>query len=545
MRVRIHKGKCRRTAAFLLCAVMALLLAGCGSDEPVPVALKDGEQFSLAVSEQPDSLNPFFAESKLSEEFFLLTYDPLWRIDTSGEPVNCLVEDWSLSSDQLTWTIRLRDDVKFSDGFPLTAEDVRYTYEQMARSATAFDACFDGISSITCPDTYTVIISTEYVKGDMQYNQIPILPKHIWQELESIRGFENEEMIGSGPFARAIVETAPQEISWTFRAKEEYFGGAAKLGSVRYVYFTTETGAARALSAGEVDGAMGLTDVQLTTLESVPGVQLIQAFLPNTDVWALAFNTRSEIFQDGNLRQMIEYSLDRAWLLSMAAGEAGQTGSVWASPGVDYFFQLGNLRGTNIDTARSIVYASGYSDIDADGKMEYISTKTDFVLSLYSSADDDWSATAGTILGENLSRMGIQLDWETVDGDVTAVCTPKADWDMCLVSWRGTRNAVLGARIFSSEAETLTGWRNESYDQIYTQLKSAMDRPTVINLAGQLQQTLYNDCPYIVLAYPSAVQAIRSDRWTGYEQILEQAGAPFGTGCVDAYLSLEPAQSVG
>ena len=300
-----NKAGCalRRALALALGASL-LFLTACG-DELRPAKLRQGQEMIIAVTDEPDSLNPLLAENRLAQEFMLLVYDPLWRIDANGQPVNCLAEDYSLSSDQRTWTVRLRD-VTFSDGTPLTSADVKYSYETMNLYSTVYSPYCEGISDIHCPDDRTVVFTTSYVKGDMLYCPIPILPRNIWSKQSSARAFENEEMIGTGPFVRQLVDRGPQEISWTFQAREDYFGGAPHMGSLRYLFYTTETGAARALSTGEVDAAIGLTDVQMTTLEGVPGVNLIQAMLPISDIWVVAFNTRSGFFSETSTRHMVE-----------------------------------------------------------------------------------------------------------------------------------------------------------------------------------------------------------------------------------------------
>ncbi len=534
---------CRRAAVLLMAGVLLFLSACGGSSKGGPATFQDGAEFSIAVTMEPDSLNPLTATSKLAEEFFLLAYDPLWRIDASGEPVNCLVDDYSLSSDQRTWTIRLREGVTFSDGEPLTSEDVQYTYQTMLIHSPIYGVGCEGISDIRCPDDRTVVITTSYVKGDMQYCPVPILPKHIWNSGGNPRDFLNDEMIGSGPFVRQMVDTGPQEISWTFQARANYFNGSANLGSVRYVYFATETGAARALSTGEVDAAIGMTDVQLTTLEGVPGVQLIQSLLPGSDIWALAFNTRKGVFQNTPMRQMVDYCIDRAWMLSMANGDVGQTGTVWAGPATNYFYTVGNQRGIDYNTARNIVYTAGYSDVDEDGIMEDLITRDDLILKLWTNAGDDWASTAATVVKSDLEEIGVRVKWETTDGSVLDVCTPKGDWDMCLLSWRGNYDPVVAASRFRTADGSLTGWSNETYDEIFARLQESMDLPTIQANAGQLQQVVYDDCPYLILAYRSDIQAVREDLWTGYDEVLAASGALFCTGSVDAYMTLTPSDA--
>ncbi len=542
----IFKGICKRAAALLLCGASLLSLAACGDDGPKEIRYREGETFTVAVAEEPETLNPFFATSKVAEEFFLLAYDPLWRLNAEGEPVNCLVEDYSLSSDKLTWTIRLRKDAYFSDGVQLTSSDVRFTYENMMISSPVYDPCFDGISDIRCPDSFTVVISTDYVKGDMRLNPVPILPQHIWSgETGDLRGFANEQMIGSGPFVLQPGSDNPQDVSWTFRARSDHFMGEPVLGSVHFVYYGTENGAGRAVSTGEADAAIDMTDVQLTTLQGVPGVRLIQAYLPSSEVWAIAFNTRKGVFADQGMRQMVEYCSDREWMLSMSSGEGGVTGSVWASPGADYFYSIVNLRPFDVEAGRNILYASGYNDMNNDGVMEDYVTGDKLVLKLWTSSQDDWSSTAGTVLSEALGQIGVELDWQTTDGPVEDKCTPKGDWDMCMLSWRGDGNPVLAARRFRTAANSLTGWSSDQYMTAYAQLQSATDDISVQNTTIQLQQILYDECPYVILAYHSDIQAIRDDRWTGFEEVLAQADGLFSIDSIDAYMSIAPSDAVG
>ena len=531
-------------AVLVLCA-MALGLTGCGSGDPEPARAHQGESFRIGVAERPDSLNPFTAADRVSEEFFLLVYDPLWRLNAAGEPVNCLVEDWSMSSDQLTWTIRLRRDVTFSNGTPLTSRDVKFSYEELDRYDTVYADYFEGITAITCPDDYTVVISTSFVKGDMLYAPVPILPRSIWSDYSSAGydTFDNEQMIGSGPFTRLLADTGPQEESWTFQARENYFGGSPQVGEVRFVYYATEANAGRALSIGDVDAAVGLSDVQLTTLEGVPGVQIIQTYLPGSQIWALAFNTRDSVFSDTSLRQMVDYCVDRDRILSMSSGTSGMAGSVWASPGTDYFHQVYAPRSFNQETSRSVLYSKGYSDVDQDGYLEFVGSYEDLVLRLYTSTHDDWSSTAATVLIEDLGELGVQVTWNTTDGDVTNVCGPKDDWDMCLLSMRGNTDPVIAGMPFRTADRGLTGWSNSTYDQTFAQMQTSMDRAAVVGLAGQLQQLVYDESPVLILGYYSDIQALRTDRWEGFDEVLAAAGGLFGIGSVDAYMAIRPVES--
>ena len=527
----------RRAPALLLCVGMCLCLAACGDDGPAPAQFFDGPRFTVAVAQEPDSLNPFVSGGGLAEEFFLLSYDPLWRLDGSGQPQACLAEDWSLSSDRLTWTIRLRQDAVFSDGVPLTAADVLFSYELMRHNKTPFTDYFDGVTAIRQPDDYTIVISTSYVKADMLYNPTPILPQHIWKDYEfSPSSFDNSALIGSGPF---VYDAGAGEDGWLFRGRADYFGGAPKIGELFFRSYGTVTGSSRAVSAAEADAAFGLSDVQLTTLESVPGVELVQAILPGAQCMCLALNTRTDFFENENMRRAVELCADREWFMSMAAGGAGMTGSSFMSPGIEGFAVPDGLRTYAPDVALAMLLNTGYSDVDEDGILEYGLRETKLNLRLYSSSQDDWAATAATILSADLGEIGVGVSWRKTDDPIASVCGDDDGWDMCLVTFRGCANAAVTSARFLSELGRMTGWMSDGFNEDLSMLRASEDAETARGYARRLQQTAYDACPVVVLGYSADIQAIRSDAWTGYEDQLAGSGL-FRVGGISLYMNVEP-----
>lgn len=534
----------KRMLACLCLLALAMSFSACGKKDEGPIPLKEGETFTVAVAETPDTFNPTLSQGGLSEEFFLLCYDPLWRIDAAGEPVECLVEGWSLSNDQLTWTIRLKKGVTFCDeeGTELTSEDVAFSYELFREYSNLYEGYFDGIRDIRCPDDYTVVISTEYVKGDLMYSPVPILPSFIWEDYAfSPENYENAALIGTGPFVYDAA--ASGEDGWVFRARADYHMDAANAATVFFASFSTVTSAARAVSAGEVDAAFGLTDVQLTTLEGVPGVELISAMQPQGDCWALVFNLQSDLFINSALRHAVEYCADREWILSMACGGAGETGSSYAVPGNSYFAAPAGVLSYDPDTALRTLQATGYSDPDGDGLLENAKDET-LRITMYTSNRDSWAATAGTILANDLSEIGVKMNWKKTDASVEEACSDPDNWHMCLIDWRGDYNAVAAAMNFRNRMEELMGWNSASFDSVLEQLRVAMDRETINALAGQLQSIVYNECPCVILAYSADVQVIANGAWTGYEEILAEAGGLFGMGFFDTYMQVCPAETV-
>ena len=534
-----------RLLALTLCAALCLCLAGCGDDdEPQTAPVKEGPRFTLAVAQSPDSFNPLLSEGGLAREFFTLCYDTLWQMDETGQPAPCLAQDWSLSSDRLTWTVRLDPEATFSDGVPVTSADVLFSYDLMRHNETPYTDYFAGISAIRCPDDHTVVITTDYVKGDMLYNPTPILPRHIWRDYEfEPATFDNADMIGSGPFVYDPASSG--EEGWLFRAREDYAGGEAHLGEVYFALYGTVSGAARALSSGDADASFGLSDIQLTTLEGVPGVELIQAVLPGAECRMMAFNTREDMFfVKDSFRQMIEYCTNREWFLAMSSGGAGTLGSSFMSPGTNGFAQPDGLRQYDPNATLLSLQSIGYRDVDEDGYLEYGTREKELVITVCTSSQDEWAATAATILSSDLEGLGVRVNWRKTDNDVTSICGKRDTWDICMYSWKCSPVAAVAAAAFQRDLGALTGWQSTEMDGQMVMLRSAEGQDAIEGYARQVQQTVYNACPVIVLAYGADIQAVRSDIWTGYETQLS-AGGLFGMGTNAVYMNVEPRETVG
>src|SRR5665648_691699 len=109
--------------------------------------------------------------SQIGYEVFALIYDPLITIDENLESVPGLAKEWTVSEDQTEWTFKLRDDVKWHDGEKFTSNDVKFTYDMLLANPLGMYAGYlGGITEITCPDDYTVIVKTEKPKANMLLN---------------------------------------------------------------------------------------------------------------------------------------------------------------------------------------------------------------------------------------------------------------------------------------------------------------------------------------------------------------------------------------
>ncbi len=528
---------------FAIFCVLCLLagLCACGKEKSGDPA-ENGGEFCAAVCAAPDSLNPFAAESELSRELFRLVYDPLWRLDENFQPENCLVDSYDLSSDGLTWTIRLRQDVTFSDGEALTSADVKFSWELFRQYGKNAAQRFDGIASIKCPDDWTVVITTSGTKGDMMYGEVPILPEHIWSEYASSpASMDNSAMIGSGPFVYQPVALAPGEEQdcWTLAARADYFAGPAGLQTLCFRLYETAANAAEALADGLVDACMDLTDAQLFSLGGVYGVELFAMQGPGRGWGELMMNTASGALADSVVREALLHAIDREEIFQMGFGSLGVYGDGFIEPRSPFYLNAATRYTFDRSQSAALLAGSLYQDYDGDGVLESRDNTMELTFRLYST-DDVWATAAATILSRDLEEISIELEWTTLsESELRSRCTAEGDWDLCLI-WRdGSLDPQDEAAQYAAGA-SVTGWQSEQYDVLYDKLAACVDPQQKKDICRDLQNALIDSYPGAVLGYGSTVQAIRADRWTGYDSLTSSLGGLFTTGCIKAYMNLAP-----
>src|SRR5262247_1481977 len=165
--------------------VAALAAAGCGSASTAG-AVKEGGVFRLGSSSSIDSLNPFIAFQADAYSTFEYIYPYLVQYNPQRQFVADFARSWQQSPDGKVWTFHTQPNAKWSDGKPLTAADVAWTYSTILKyqnGATANSAgAVAHMTSATAPDATTVVLTYKRPVANVlsQVQQVPILPEHIW-----------------------------------------------------------------------------------------------------------------------------------------------------------------------------------------------------------------------------------------------------------------------------------------------------------------------------------------------------------------------------
>lgn len=566
------KGNKKRLLSTLIVALaLALALAGCGgggsSEKAAEITGEDSAQtdntdgtdsggtdagavsFRIGTETDFDTLNPFSTELMMTMELFLLTYDPLVRISDTQETIPALAKEWEVSDDSLTWTFRLNEGVTWHDGEPFTSADVKFTYDLMLDNELGYLylSYLTGITDVSCPDDYTVVITTEAPKPNMLINPTPILPEHIWSKVAvaDIPTDPNEGVIGTGPYKYDSKGDGFVKVV----KNPDYFGEGGMADSIVFTYYENTDSMAQALKIDEIDAAMSLNPAQYGQLEAEESIDVISgSVLGFTQVGINMYDgdesKGNPLLKDKAVRQAIHLATDKQKIVDMAYYGAGEPGTVLINPGDYFYYDVPAADRLDFDAAAAaaLLEENGYKDSDGDGVRE--SADGDRLsFSLISIADNVEEVKAAQIIADGAAQAGIEINLETMDDGALGDKIYAWDYDMFIWGWGGDLDPSVMLNILTSSeigSSNEPGYDNPDYDKLYAEQDTMLDKAARKKLTDEMQRMVYEDSPYIILVYDQYVQGYNKDKWTGLKQIPEGTGSYFFNLSAANYLTAEP-----
>ena len=313
-----------------LAIAAAALLAGCtkvaggaaGGDHSwtVPGLLR------VAIQSEPKNLDTLLASNTTDNMVTRLIFDPLIDADAAGEPVPILatevptLENGGISKDGLTVTYHLHPGVKFSDGFPLTSKDVKFTWQAMMNDNNNVVSRhgYDEVASIDTPDATTVVVhlkekfspfvNTFFAEGD---SPVDIVPAHILAKYPNVNQIPfNNAPIGSGPF---IVKEWVKGDHITLVPNPNYFLGAPKLKEVVIHVIPDENTSLNELREHTIDW---MFEPSFSVYPSISHIDGITVHYNNINGYESAYlNTSHWPLTDKIFRLALVYAINKQLLL--------------------------------------------------------------------------------------------------------------------------------------------------------------------------------------------------------------------------------------
>lgn len=267
--------------------------------------------------------NPIFASSPVDNAVAELLFEGLLKYDERGELTNALAESWSVDKDETTYTVKLRPNLLWQNGTPLTAEDVVFTYQTIQNPdvKSPLIGSWKGVE-VSAVDTLTVQLKLPNVFAAFPYSMtVGILPKQLLadtppQQLRSLR-FNTTEPIGAGPFAWDTIEisgdtpeTREQQISLI--PNEHYYAGKPKLQKFHIHSFLDEGTMVSSFKKGELTGMSGLNSIP----EELNTANIFQYDVTLSSAVGVFLRTSQDYLKEVKVRQALVQAVDVKQILS-------------------------------------------------------------------------------------------------------------------------------------------------------------------------------------------------------------------------------------
>lgn len=497
-----------------------------------------GGTLSEGVVGSPRFVNPLLALSDADRDLSALTYSGLMGEGPGGALVPVLAEKYEVSPEGTVYTFTLRSNVKFSDGTPVTADDVVYTVDkaqdpglkspELANWANIRAEAVDARTvRFTLPKPYAPFIED---------TTLGILPAHLW------RNVSNEEFpfstlmtnpVGAGPFRVASVHRSASGIidRMDLAAETRFALGAPFLDRIRFSFFSQESDLADALKNGRVESAYGIPKKGALTA-------------PYAQIFGVFFNgNQNPLFTHAEVRKALSLLTDRTNIVNNILGGYATAidGPVPPGSGIDVDASSTALLGDErVAGATKALTAGGWAYSDADHLWKNAKLKLTLQVTLKTSNVPELKAVA-TALKNDWEKFNIPVSIELYEpGDLTQNVIRPRKYDALLFGMVVGRDTDLFAFWDSAERNdpglNISLYANKSVDDLLEKMRTESDPEArrselrkIDSLVSADYPAVFTHTPFFVYAVPHALRGVvlpqiaaPSDRfagvWTWYRQ---------------------------
>jgi peptide/nickel transport system substrate-binding protein len=534
-------------ALLSLLMLASMLLAACGGAQTEAPAVEPAEPaepaatsapveaeppaptFSGTVTvtfvQEPDNLNPLYTSMYFSQITRELWLKGLWSFDENAKPVPVLAkeipsaENGGLSADGKVITIKLRDDITWSDGEPVTADDFVFTYDMIMSDKNVPQGRYpyeEYVTSVTAPDKTTLVVTfnapfAAWLTTIFYW----VLPKHILQPVFEADGtIDNAEWnrnptVGVGPFVLSEWETGSH---LAFKANPNWIA-PPKIEQVFIRIVPDDAAQEAAIIAGDTDFGVFLSSDQIEKIEAGGTVKVVPVASGYNEAWFLNVNpeTAHPAMLDVNVRKAIALATDRFTIVKDLLVESINPVNVtyWDTTPP---YQTNTLQPYPYDPeqAKALLDAAGWVDSNGDGtrdkdgvelKLRYITNQRELRKNVQAVVQQQWSLVG---IGAELVNHSSDVFWNGYnDGG------PQAQGLYEIAEFSSVQSAFpdpdassgwVCDQIANAENPDGANWQgycNPKIDELMAKQATTLDPVARRALYDEIQQVIYDDYVYI------------------------------------------------
>ncbi len=563
----------RRLLGIAALTAVLVTAAGCGggsssSGSGGTGSVTEGGIFTEGTTNYIDTLNPFNYIEAQSVTAFEEIYPELVQYGPGlSDFVPSYAKSWETSADGKTWTYHLESGGKWSDGKPLTSEDVAWTantiIKYQASSTAVLASAVAHVTTVDAPDPNTVVFHYDAPVGNVlsQIAGLFILPKHIWAQYDKNNGKDlktflpeqHPPVVSGGPFQVTQYEKKGTTV---FKPNPGFWGTKPHVEAVALVYYTNADSMIADLQSGQISAVDQVPFTAVNAVKKAAGVKIDT--YPGGEIVNITWNSNPyklahRELLDPKVKQALSMCVDVNQIKDVvfngyADPEGSLLGSIagdWRSPDVkpvefncdqanQTLDSLGYKKGS--DGIRVVPATTG-KDAEPAHKMEYqimVPTSLDF------NGDREFS-----IIQEGFANAGVKVT-EQSGGDATAAYAIETDdkcdvttnpptgyskfdialWDWVAVPDPDFQLSVVTKGQWCSWSDT--GWINDSYDQMYSKQATLVKESERKDLVHQMDKIIYDNWLYTQLLNEQGIAA-HGDKWDGFDPQLQGYNYSFFT----------------
>lgn len=420
-----------------------------------------------------------------------------------------LAESYTWSADHKALTFHLRENAVWSDGVPVTADDVRWTWQAQIDKDVAWDSSFmkTGIRDVEAVDPHTVrfLFDRAYAKQMTDVNEGVILPKHVWGRLPFAKWRESSDwfkqnLVCDGPFT--IVSWTPQQEIVLKRNERYYEKDRPYLDRVVMRIFSDASGALTQILSGEIDFFAQIPPSQAPRVKADPKLDLI-AYWSNLYVF-VTWNDRDPKLDDPEVRRALTLAIDRQAIVDTILGEYGRVAvspiltSVWAHDRTIQPLPYDPAQ------ARAILAAKGWKDSDGDGVLDRKGKP--FAFELASNAGNQQRNDAAVMIQAQLGKVGIKATPRVVEFNSLIAQLNGGRFEAAILGLSLDTSLDLTGNFHSKaipgadqEGSNFERYSNPEVDRLIDQIAAEPDLASARPALDQVQRILHRDQPLTML----------------------------------------------
>lgn len=541
--------KHKLTLLLSLVVMASMFLAACGGGTPAPAqteapaapaeteapapAEPAAPTFSGTVTitfvQEPDNLNPMYTDMSFSGYLRPFYLKPSWDFDENGNPVPVLakeipsLENGGLSEDGLTVTIKLRDDIKWSDGEPLTADDYVFTYEMIMSDKNTPLSRYpyeNYVTSVVAQDPTTVVITfnkpfAAWLTSIFYW----VLPKHVLQPVFEAEGtldtaeWNRNPTVGVGPFMFSEWETGSH---LTFVANPDWIQ-PPKLEQIFVRIVPDDAAQEAAILAGDTDIGVFLSSDQIEKLEATGKVKVVAVTSGYNEAWFLNVNpaTARPFMLEKDVRKAIALATDRFTIVNDLLDPEINPVNVTYWDGTPPY-QTDTLEPYPYDPegAKALLDAAGWVDSDGDGIRDkvingkkvdlivrYITNQRELRKNVQAVVEQQWKLVG---IGAELVNYSSDVFWNGYnDGgpqalglyDIAEFSSVQDSYPDPDASSGWTCDQIVSAE--NPDGGNNQGYCNPEIDKLMAEQATTLDPVKRKELYNQIEQIIYDDYVYI------------------------------------------------